>query len=339
MQNLTRKITVHQYSSRKVIGTTIAMVVNMLKTHSDNRTITKIISSSYEDKSNFFNPFINTIKLLRFPFSIFLLPVSLFAFVYIHPVPSLQLLLVIFIWHFLVFPSSNGYNSYNDRDEGPIGGLSSPPTPTMALLYTVNLMDLSAILLSFIINYYFVIFVIIYIMSSRLYSNRDIRLKKYPVIGFLIVFIFQGIWVFCADIFALSSSTLLLNKSVIYAAIASSFFIGTVYPLTQIYQHDADHKDGVTTLSMLLGIKGTFIFSAFLFAIATLFIYLSFSATNKINNFWLFNLVMLPSTIYFLSWAFKSFKNIKHVNFKNTMIMLILSSLSNNVFFIILLLK
>ncbi|MEO6903208.1 MAG: UbiA family prenyltransferase [Bacteroidia bacterium] len=311
----------------------------MLKAQSDSRTITKSIFSPYLNKSNYLYQFINTVKLLRFPFSIFLLPVSLFAFFYIQPTFSLQLLLVIFIWHFLVFPSSNGYNSYNDRDEGSIGGLASPPKPTIALLYTVNLMDFSAILLSSLINYYFVIFVIIYIISSRLYSNRHIRLKKYPIIGFLVVFIFQGSWVFCADIFALSSATLLSNKAVMYAAIASSFFIGTVYPLTQIYQHDADHKDGVNTLSMLLGIKGTFIFSALLFAIATLFIYLSFSVPNKINNFWLFNLVMLPSTIYFLSWAFKSFKNIKHINFKNTMVMLILSSFLNNVFFIILLLK
>lgn len=284
-------------------------------------------------------PFINTVKLLRFPFSIFLLPVSLFAFVYIQPRFNIQLLLVIFIWHFLVFPSSNGYNSYNDRDEGPIGGLASPPTPTKMLLFTAGFMDLLAIILSFFLNYYFVFFVIVYITISRLYSNRKIRLKKYPVVGFLVVFIFQGIWVFCADIIALSSFTLLLDKSVLYAAIASSFFIGTIYPLTQIYQHDADRKDGVTTLSMLLGIKGTFIFSAFLFSIATLFVYLSFSTANKINNFWLFNLVMLPSTIYFLSWAFKSFKNVKRVNFRNTMVMLILSSFLNNVFFIILLLK
>ena len=283
--------------------------------------------------------FLNTLKLLRLPFSLFLLPVSLFACFFIQPHFNFQLLLVLFIWHILVFPASNGYNSYNDRDDGPIGGLALPPKPTKALLYTVNLMDLSAILLSFIINYYFVLFVTVYIIISRLYSNRTIRLKKYPVIGFLVVFIFQGAWVFFADIIALSTQPLLSNKFVLFAAIASSFFIGTIYPLTQIYQHNADRNDGVTTLSMLLGIKGTFVFSALLFSIATVFVYLSFQKPNDINNFWLFNLVMFPSTIYFLSWAFKSFENAKHVNFKNTMVMLILSSLLNNLFFIILLLK
>jgi len=279
------------------------------------------------------------IKLLRFHFSIFLLPVSLFSFFYIQPAINYQLFLVIAIWHLLVFPSSNGYNSYHDKDDGPIGGLASPPQPTKLLIQIANIMDGMAILLSFLINIYFVFFVILYIMASRLYSNRSVRLKKYPIIGFLVVFIFQGAWIFCANVYGLSSVSLLTNPSVIFSAVASSFFIATVYPLTQIYQHEADARDGVKTLSMLLSIKGTFIFSALMFSAADIFIYLAFHANETINTFWLFNLVMLPSTLFFLFWVLRSFKNVAQVNFKNTMIMLVLSSLLNNIFFIIMLLK
>jgi 1,4-dihydroxy-2-naphthoate octaprenyltransferase len=279
----------------------------------------------------------STIKLLRFPFSIFLLPVSLFSFFHIQPAIDYQLFLVLAIWHILVFPSSNGYNSYHDQDEGPIGGLASPPKPTKLLLNLSNTMDAIAILLSFLVNTYFAFFVVVYIIASRLYSNRNIRFKKFPIIGFLVVFIFQGAWIFCANIFALSSVHLFLNQFVIFSAIASSFFVATIYPLTQIYQHEADHKDGVKTLSILLGIKGTFMFSMFMFSLATFFIYLSFNTNDTLNNFWLFNIVMLPATVYFLFWMQKSFKNSAHVNFKNTMIMLVLSSLLNNLFFSILL--
>jgi 1,4-dihydroxy-2-naphthoate octaprenyltransferase len=265
------------------------------------------------------------------------LPVSLFAFFYIHPKLDFNLFLVLFIWHVLVFPASNGYNSYNDRDEGPIGGLAAPPKPTKTLLNLCNVMDGMAIALSLMINYYFFIFVAIYIIFSRLYSSRSIRLKKFPVIGFLVVFVFQGAWIFYANLFAFYSFNLLFNPAVIFSAIASSFFIGTIYPLTQIYQHDADRKDGVNTLSMLLGIKGTFIFSAISFSLATIFVYLSF--VDTISTFFLFNLIMFPATLFFLIWAFRSFKNSSLVNFKNTMIMLVLSSFLNNLFFIILLLK
>lgn len=280
----------------------------------------------------------NTIKLLRFPFAIFLLPVSLFSFYFIQPEINYQLFLLIIIWHLLVFPSSNGYNSYHDQDEGPIGGLAAPPKPTKIVLHLSNTIDGTAILLSFFINAYFVYFVAVYIIASRLYSNRAIRLKKYPVIGFMIVFIFQGAWIFSANIFALATNTLFYSSSVLFSAVASSFFIATIYPLTQIYQHEADHKDGVKTLSLLLGIKGTFIFSMLMFSIANLFIYLAFH-TSSIANFWLFNIIMLPSTLYFLYWGSKSFLNSVHVNFKNTMIMLVLSSLLNNIFFLIILFK
>lgn len=281
----------------------------------------------------------NTIRLLRFPFSLFFLPVSLFSFFYIQPGIQFKSILVLCIWHLLVFPSSNGYNSYNDKDESPIGGLASPPKPTRLLFHLCNCMDLIAVLLAYFINLYFVFFVVVYIIASRLYSVREIRLKKFPVPGFLVVFIFQGAWIFAANIFGLSSGALFSNPSVALSAVAASFFIGTVYPLTQIYQHEADRKDGVITLSMVLGLRGTFIFSAGMFCIAILLMYLACVQNNSMNNFWLFNMVMLASTIYFLSWAIRSFKNPQHINFKNVMIMLVLSSMSNNIYFLILLNK
>ena len=281
----------------------------------------------------------NTIKLFRFPFSLFLLPISLFSLCYIQPEYNFKLFLVLFSWHFLVYPSCNGYNSYHDRDEGPIGGLASPPKPTELLLHLSNLLDGTAIALSFFVNYYFVCFVAVCILLSRLYSNKKIHLKKFPIVGFSVVFIFQGAWVFCANIFALSSIALFENRSVVFGAIASSCLIGTIYPLTQIYQHEADRKDGVKTISMLLGIKGTFIFSACLYALATFMIYLSSEYNNRMNNFWLFTIIMFPSLLYFSVWAIRSFRNPIRADFKNTMIMLLLSSLLNNIYFLILLLN
>ena len=280
----------------------------------------------------------NTIILLRFPFSIFLLPITLFSLVLIRPAADYRLFLVLAIWHLLVFPSCNGYNSYHDRDEGSIGGLASPPKPSRLLLHFSNLMDATAILLSLFLNGIYAMFVLGFIIASRLYSNRNVRFKKFPIIGFLVVFFFQGAWVFYSNFFALSPETALLNPTIIFSGIASSFFIATIYPLTQIYQHEADRKDGVKTLSMLLGTKGTFIFSALMFSFSTLFIYLVFK-NDAIHNFWMFNLVMLPSTLYFLFWATRSFKNSLHINFKNTMVMLILSSCLNNLFFLILIFK
>lgn len=258
---------------------------------------------------------------------------SLFSLYFIQPEFSIELFLVFFIWHVLVFPSSNGYNSFHDQDEGPIGSLEAPPKPTSHLLWVANTMDGAAILLSFLVNLPFMLSVFIYIIVSRLYSNRTIRLKKYPITAFLIVCFCQGSGVFCANIWALSSPSLFYDSIVIYPAVACFFFIGTIYPLTQIYQHESDKEDGVLTISILLGKKGTFIFSGLLFGIATLLVYLTFETNNTLSNFWIFQLIMSPAALYFVFWAVKSFRNLDQVNFKNTMTMLVLSALLNNIFF------
>ncbi|NJK83733.1 MAG: ubiquinone biosynthesis protein UbiA, partial [Saprospiraceae bacterium] len=52
-------------------------------------------------------------------------------------------------------------------------------------------------------------------------------------------------------------------------AILSSLMLLGSYPMTQIYQHEEDAKRGDTTLSLKLGILGTFHFTAITFGLAT----------------------------------------------------------------------
>jgi 1,4-dihydroxy-2-naphthoate octaprenyltransferase len=66
------------------------------------------------------------------------------------------------IIHLLVYPASNGYNSYIDRDETPIGGLEKPPMPTKALFHLTLLMDVIALSLSLLANYFSLVFWLIF---------------------------------------------------------------------------------------------------------------------------------------------------------------------------------
>lgn len=120
----------------------------------------------------------STIQLLRFHFSLFLLPVYLFALSQLHNINSGRAILIFIILHVLVYPSSNGYNSYMDRDEGPIGGLSKPMQPTKQLFYISIAMDFTAVIISIVISLYFSLGILLYILASRAYSYRRIRLKN-----------------------------------------------------------------------------------------------------------------------------------------------------------------
>src|SRR5580692_11065251 len=108
-----------------------------------------------------------TLRLLRIPFSFFLLPVFLFAVSQVVQWNINRTLLIFFIWHILIYPASNGYNSYMDRDEGPIGGLKSPPPPPPALFKVTLTMDVLAILLSLVISPIFAACILAYILASR----------------------------------------------------------------------------------------------------------------------------------------------------------------------------
>src|SRR5712675_1515942 len=94
----------------------------------------------------------STIQLLRFHFSFFLMPVYWFALSQVVKPDVVRAILIFFILHMLIYPSSNGFNGYMDRDEGSVGGLRSPLPPTRQLLYVSLAMDFTAILLGFLVS-------------------------------------------------------------------------------------------------------------------------------------------------------------------------------------------
>ena len=275
----------------------------------------------------------STIQLLRFHFSLFLLPVYLFALSQLPDISWPSAIMAFIVLHLLVYPSSNGYNSYVDRDDGPIGGILKPLQPTRQLFHITLVMDLAAVLLSFFLGWVFSLGIVLYILASRAYSSRRVRLKKYPVISFLTVFIFQGALVFYISYQSIFPGTTF--NIPILPCIISGLLIGALYPLTQIYQHEDDRKDGVETISMLLGKKGSFLFSMILFLTATLLLYLRFNNSEP-GYFLLFLLIMLPVVLFFLYWMRKVWNDESQADFKNSLKMNILSTLCTTAFFIIL---
>ncbi len=67
-------------------------------------------------------------------------------------------------------------------------------------------------------------------------------------------------------------------------AALSSLWLMAAYPMTQIYQHEEDARRGDLTLSRLLGIQGTFIFTAtaFLLVNAGFFLYFRYYVRSGI---------------------------------------------------------
>jgi 1,4-dihydroxy-2-naphthoate octaprenyltransferase len=111
--------------------------------------------------------------------------------------------------------------------------------------------------------------------------------------------------------------------------------IAGIYPLTQVYQHKADKENGDHSFSMLLGVKGTFIFCSFMFLLADLF-FLQYFKNNSMNfEFFLLQGLLLPVIAYFGNWMLKVFKNLSEASFKNLMRMNYIASICMNICFIL----
>ncbi|WP_315820556.1 hypothetical protein [Paraflavitalea speifideaquila] len=118
---------------------------------------------------------------------------------------------------------------------------------------------------------------------------------------------------------------------------AASLLIGGFYPLTQIYQHVADRKDGVQTISALLGYRGTFIFTAIIYSVAMGLLAWLFMSNGQFIKFGVLATCMLPILVYFFWWAARVWKNENVADFTHTMRMNLLASMCTNLGFLILL--
>ncbi|MCU0441129.1 MAG: UbiA family prenyltransferase [Bacteroidia bacterium] len=263
----------------------------------------------------------NTLTLLRLPFSFFLMPVFLFALSQATVVKWEHAFILFLVLHVLVYPSSNAYNSYMDQDESSIGGLKNPPKATRSVYLISIILDIAAVLISLFISAQIALGMLLYITASRLYSYRKIRIKQFAVSGWLTVVIFQGGFTYWLTQMAIGQP-----EHQWLAVLASSMLIGGIYPLTQIYQFEADAKDGVKTISMLLGYKGTFIFTIVMFALANLCLWFHFDARSQTTHFGIITLLLIPVVVYFLKWLLAVWKNTTAANFEHTMRMNLIAS-------------
>jgi 1,4-dihydroxy-2-naphthoate octaprenyltransferase len=277
----------------------------------------------------------STVQLLRIPFSFFLSPIYLFSLAWVPDIDWSKALLVFFILHFLVYPASNGYNSYMDRDTASIGGLEKPPPPSRELYFVTIFLDCAGVLLSLLIGPLFAIVMLFYIGASKAYSYRGIRLKRFPVLSYLVVIAFQGA-VTCWLVYYGSSA---IPDPVVpwQAMLICGLLVGGFYPLTQIYQHQQDKEDGVISISYRLGYTGTFIFCALVYLAAWLLMAQFFIHNGQETQLLLTGIFFIPVIVYFIKWFLQVRQDPGAASFKNTMKMNWIAATCTNISFFILL--
>jgi 1,4-dihydroxy-2-naphthoate octaprenyltransferase len=278
----------------------------------------------------------STLLHLRIPFSFFLLPVFLFASSIAGDVILVNWWLALIAIHVFLYPASNGFNSYFDQDEGSIGGLRNPPAVSKNLYVFSILFDGLAIAIGLLISVSFSCMLFLYGLISKAYSHPITRLKKMPVMGLLTVGLFQGFFTFLMSYQAITMIDLqqFFQGGLWKPAALSTLLLLGSYPMTQVYQHEEDHARGDHTISLKLGINGTFIFTGLFFSVSVaLFLFYFLEQFDSIVAL-MFISFLFPVLVYFLFWFFKVLRDRSKADYVHTMWLNLISACCLNGFFL-----
>jgi 4-hydroxybenzoate polyprenyltransferase len=162
------------------------------------------------------------------------------------------LLLGLVIWVVLLNGGTLAINSAFDRDEGDIGYLASPPpAPRGLAIFALGLMALGQALAFLLPPLFAKAYAVCFVMSV-IYSVPPLRLKA--VAGFDWVINMWGFGTLTALAgFAVTGRPVTTVSVLVLLAFCPLF--GALYPLTQLYQFEADRQRGDRTLALVLGMR------------------------------------------------------------------------------------
>lgn len=263
-----------------------------------------------------------TLTLLRIPFSYYLLPTFLLGLgEAVRPLDPWRVIAVFIALHLFLYPASNGYNSYWDRDEGAIGGLERPPRPTRELLAWTWVFDAVGYLLGFLVDWRLGLAFIVYSLLSKAYSRPPLRLKRFGIFSWCCVALVQGAATTAMAALACGATVPVWQApSFLAAAGLAGLFLLAGYPVTQVYQHAEDAARGDRTMSLRLGVRGTFILAAVLFALAIAgFVWYYSALKGRPGLALLFVAAQVPVVLLFLSWAWRAWRDPAAADWKRAM--------------------
>lgn len=208
-------------------------------------------------------PWLALVTHLRLHYQLlFLSPLFALGFLLGAREPSTRAWVAFVSFHVFLYGGITAYNSYYDRDEGPVGGLRTPPPVTRALLGFSLAIQFIGLVLAVYVGAVFALLYIAIAALSVAYSHPRLRWKGKPIGSLIVVAFGQGTAGFVAGFLASgvvwsAASALRFGLG---AAVTTLATVG-LYPLTQLYQIDEDAERGDRTFAVAFGTEASFAFS------------------------------------------------------------------------------
>lgn len=155
--------------------------------------------------------------------------------------------------HLLLFGGATLYNSWFDKDEGPIGGLMHPPAlPGWSHPFSWVLQAVGALLSAGMGVVYLGIYTLS-VLTFWAYSRPGIRWKGHPWLSLLAIGLSTGT---NSVLFGYLAAGGVLNAGAIVASVGTAGVVLSLYPVSQLYQLAEDRRRGDRTFAGTFGLSG-----------------------------------------------------------------------------------
>jgi 1,4-dihydroxy-2-naphthoate octaprenyltransferase len=213
-----------------------------------------------------------TLLHLRFPFVYILSPIFVWGAAWGPGAWTARTTLGFLLVHLALYPGANAFNSAFDRDTGPIGGLARPPAVPAGLARWSAWLQAAGAVLAPIVGLAFTAGYLILWGIFTAYSHPRTRWKRSPLASTAAIVAGQGgigYWLgWSASGNGASPLAAEWSAADGWALVAACAVVAALYPLTQVYQLEADRARRDRTLASVLGPRGTLAWSAGGFAAA-----------------------------------------------------------------------
>lgn len=155
--------------------------------------------------------------------------------------------------HVLLFGGATAYNSWWDKDEGPIGGLRHPPKMTRWMHPASLLLMGGGLVLSFDAGWLYGGIYMTSLVLFWLYSTPLARWKGDPHLSIFTIAISTG---FNSVLLGILAAGGVISGSKLLAAAGAALILVSMYPVSQLFQMEEDRKRHDETFAIRYGIRG-----------------------------------------------------------------------------------
>lgn len=156
--------------------------------------------------------------------------------------------------HLLLLGGATVYNSFWDKDEGPIGGLKNPP-PLALWTHPVSfIVQFIGLLIAYLAGTQLGAVYLVSMLLFWLYSTPHARWKGHPHRSLLVVGLGNGINLFLLGY--LAAGKMPPRLEVFGASIGVALVLVSLYPISQLYQMAEDARRGDRTFALRYGLHG-----------------------------------------------------------------------------------